>query len=184
METSVPSELRDFLASLPIALSLASIEGDHPLLFVNQRFTDLTGYSNDDLVGRNCRFLQGDARDGQAHAKFRAFLQNDDTMAARAPIINFRRDGSAFVNLLYLTRLRAESGEARYLLGSQFDVTRVEVDRLRAYDKDLAEALAGFAPLSVGCGIAIDDALAVIGDSVSLMAQAHFRLLDPSSSFN
>jgi PAS domain S-box-containing protein len=184
METTVPSELRDFLASLPMALALASIEGDHPLLFVNERFSELTGYSGDDVIGRNCRFLQGDTRDGQAHAKFRAFLHNDDTMSARAPIINFRRDGSAFVNLLYLTRLRAESGETRYILGSQFDVSRVEVERLQAYDRDLARALTGLGPLSVGCGIAIDDALAVIGDSVSLMTQAHLRLLDPSFSLN
>lgn len=184
METSVPSELRDFLTSLPIALSLASIDGDHPLLYVNERFTELTGYSADDMVGQNCRLLQGGVRDAQAHAKFRAFLHNEDTIAARAPIINFRRDGSAFVNLLCLTRLRTEAGDARYILGSQFDVTRLEAERLQAYDRDLIQALNGLAPLSVGCGIAVDDALAVIGDAVSLMAQAHLRLLDPSSSLN
>lgn len=184
METSIPTELRDFLASLPIALSLASIEGDHPLLYVNERFSDLTGYSEDDLFGHNCRLLQGGVRDGQASAKFSAFLHNDDTLSARAPIVNFRRDGSAFVNLLCLSRLRTESGQARYILGSQFDVTRVEAERLQAYDRDLAEALSGLAPLSVGCGLAVDDALAVIGDSVSLMTQAHLRLLDPESSLN
>ncbi|MFC6434530.1 hypothetical protein [Novosphingobium resinovorum] len=60
----------------------------------------------------------------------------------------------------------------------------MEVERLQAYDRDLARALTGLGPLSVGCGIAIDDALAVIGDSVSLMTQAHLRLLDPSFSLN
>ncbi|WP_232494796.1 PAS domain-containing protein [Novosphingobium kaempferiae] len=178
--SSVPMELCDFLDSLPIALSLASIGGDHPLVFVNQRFNELTGYPPAETLGRNCRFLQRGVPDNAGAARFRAFLANDDTMSARSPLINFRRDGTPFVNLLYLTRLRGASGETQYVLGSQFDVSRLEADRLRAYDRELADALRRLQPNASGRGITVQDALSVIGDSVGLMAQAHLKLVEPS----
>ncbi|MEE4453812.1 PAS domain-containing protein [Novosphingobium resinovorum] len=172
----MPSQLLDFLASLPIALSLAGAEDDHPLLFVNERFSELTGHSSEEVVGRNCRFLQRGVTDGQAHAKFRTFLTGQADLAVRAPIVNFRKNGTPFINLLYLTRLHGPEGETRYFLGSQFDVSRVEVDRLKAYDGALSDALARLGPLAVECGMAVDSALSAIGDAGSLMAQAQLTL--------
>lgn len=175
-DLSVPRPLRDFLQASTIALALAEPEGDHPLIFVNPRFTQLTGYTPDDILGRNCRLLQREVSDGQAHAKFRAFLDMDEGRPVRAPVINFRKDGSPFVNLITMSRLRARTGETRFILASQFNVSRVHPERLRAYDRDLAATLVGLAPIAIDQGIAVDRTLETIADAVSTIAQAELTL--------
>lgn len=177
-DPSVPKALCDFLETSPVALSLAGIEGDHPLLFVNARFAKLTGYGADELLGHNCRLLQRGVEDGQAHAKLRAFLARDDAQPVRTPMINFRKDGAAFVNLLYLSRLRAVTGETRYFLASQFDVSRTQPERLVAYDRALARTLMDLEPLAEESGMTVDRTLTAIADAVSTIAQAKLTLID------
>lgn len=177
-DSPVPQALCEFLEASPVALSLAAIEGDHPLLFVNRRFAKLTGYGASELIGRNCRVLQRGVGDGQGHAKLRAFLADDAAVAVRTPMVNFRKDGVAFVNLLYMSRLRGIAGETRYILASQFDVSRTQPERLAAYDRALAQALADMGPLAEDYGITVDRTLTAIADAVSTIAQAKLTLID------
>jgi PAS domain S-box-containing protein len=172
----VPQDLCDFLESSPVPLSLAASEADHPLVFVNARFVELTGYAPADILGHNCRLLQRGVEDRQAHAKMRAFLHNDSAAPMRAPVINFRKDGTAFVNLLHLSRLRALTGETRYILASQFDVSRAQPDRLAAHDLHLVQALTDLGPLAAECGIVVERTLSTIADSMRAIAQAKLAL--------
>lgn len=173
---SVPQSLSECLESSTIALALALPKGDHPLLFVNARFTELSGYSPHELLGRNCRLLQRGVVERQAHAKIRAFLGRDDASSVRTPMINFRKDGTPFVNLLYMSRLRALTGETRFILASQFDVSRAHPERLQAYDHELAQALIELGPLATECGMTVDRSLTTIADAVSVIAQATLAL--------
>jgi PAS domain S-box-containing protein len=177
-DPSVPKALCDFLETSPVALSLAGIEGDHPLLFVNARFAKLTGYGAHELIGRNCRLLQRGVEDGQAHAKLRAFLARDDARPVRTPMVNFRKDGVAFVNLLYMSRLQAVTGETRYFLASQFDVSRTQPERLVAYDRALARTLMDMEPLAEESGMTVDRTLTAIADAVTTIAQAKLALIE------
>lgn len=181
---SVPQGLREYLEASNIALALASPTSDHPLLFINQKFTDLTGYTAADIVGGNCRILQREVEDIAAHTLFQAFLQTENAAPVRAPLVNFTKDGTPFVNLIYMSRLRAPDGETRYILASQFNISRIQPELLEAYDGQLAQTLAGLAPVAQDHEIVVDDTLATIADAVSTIAQAELTLSllnDPSA---
>jgi diguanylate cyclase (GGDEF)-like protein/PAS domain S-box-containing protein len=89
--------------------------GDHPLIYVNAAFEGLTGYGRDEVLGQNCRLLQGEATEAADLAAIRGALSHSKTCAVR--VTNYRKDGSSFVNELRLTPLRATHGGVRYYVG-------------------------------------------------------------------
>ncbi|AXB79270.1 PAS domain-containing protein [Novosphingobium sp. P6W] len=173
----IPAELRAFFDDSPTALSLASVIGDHPLVYVNRKFVDLTGYSAEEILGRNCRVLQRDVDDREARSMLSVFLLNEDAEGVRTPIVNFRKDGTAFVNLLYLSRLRAPAGQTRYFFASQFDISRVQPQRLNDYDRELRRTLTRLARLAADSGLIVEEALATIADAAATIAQAKLTLV-------
>ncbi len=102
-------------------------QADNPLVFVNDSFCRLTGYVRDELIGRNCRFLQGPGTDPAAVAAIRA------AVAAGRPLEidlrNYRKDGTAFWNRLGIAPVFNAAHEVIYFFASQTDVT---ADRERA----------------------------------------------------
>jgi diguanylate cyclase (GGDEF)-like protein/PAS domain S-box-containing protein len=105
---------------------------DQPLVYVNRAFLRITGYSEAEVLGRNCRFLQGPDTDmSQVRPIRRRILAGRDVQAA---LLNYRRDGSAFWNELRVSAVRDVFGEITHYIGSQVDVTaRVERERRTAY---------------------------------------------------
>lgn len=180
-DVELPSELREYFDSSPVALSLGAADGDHELLLTNQRFRELTGYATSEIVGRNCRFLQGKSRDEEARQKIRAFLTDDRHANVRTPIVNFRKDGRPFVNLLYMSRLRAQSGEVRYIFASQFDVSRTQPERLGDYDVNLGQTLTRLGPVLADSGIIVEGSLMTIANAAATIAQAKLTLADLDS---
>lgn len=107
----------------------------HPLLWVNPAFTTVTGYTFEESVGHNCRFLQGPDTDAGTRALIR------DALAAGEPltttILNYRKDGSAFWNLVAINPVHDDAGTLTHFVGIQSDVTaRVTADAER--DRALA----------------------------------------------
>ncbi|HWM57032.1 MAG TPA: SpoIIE family protein phosphatase [Pseudonocardia sp.] len=103
---------------------------DHPLVWVNPSFSRLTGYSAEEVVGRNCRLLQGANTDPAAIDRIRQAL------AARRPItevlLNYRRDGTAFWNQVSISPVYDGVGDLVNFVGVQNDVTeRVMVEQER-----------------------------------------------------
>ncbi|MCU0984039.1 MAG: histidine kinase famiy protein [Acetobacteraceae bacterium] len=95
---------------------------DNPIVFVNQAFCDLTGYRPAEVLGRNCRFLQGPDTDRAVVARIR--LAVAERRVVSAEIMNYRKDGSAFWNALFISPLVDRSGKLRYFFASQLDVSR------------------------------------------------------------
>lgn len=174
----VPDDLRRYCEHGHIALALAGVSDDNPLLLVNEPFYKLTGYDAPEVVGRNCRLLQRDAENQEAREKIHAFLEDDRVGAVRTTILNFRKDGRPFVNLLYMSKLRALSGEVRFLFASQFDVSRSQPELLTAYDAELSRTLARLRPTLAESGIVIEGSLKAIANSVATVAQAKLTLAD------
>jgi PAS domain S-box-containing protein len=103
---------------------------DNPLVWVNPSFSRITGYDSDEVVGRNCRFLQGPATDPVAVAAIRAAL--DERRAVTTTLLNHRKDGTAFWNQLSISPVFDGEGELVSYVGVQTDVTeRVRVERER-----------------------------------------------------
>jgi PAS domain S-box-containing protein len=105
-----------------LGISIAELrDGDAPLVYATGGFERLTGYDAADAVGRDCRFLQGEATDDDAVARLR------EGIAAREPVsvelINYRADGTPFWNQLRLSPVAEEDGRVTRFLGFQTDVT-------------------------------------------------------------
>ena len=92
---------------------------DNPILDVNQAFLTLTGYSREDVIGRNCRFLTGPGTETEARSELRrAVIEGRPTVVE---ITNYRKDGRAFRNAVMLAPVRNGSGKTKFFVGSQMD---------------------------------------------------------------
>lgn len=178
MTGDVPNHLRDFFERSHIALALASAEGDNPLLLVNGPFRALTGYDDADVIGRNCRMLQGDAPNEEPRARIHAFLDKEAEKSVRTPLVNFRKDGSPFVNLLFMSKLRALGGGVRYIFASQFDISRSQPELLADYDEMLGRTLKTLTPVLAESGIVLEGSLMTIANTAATVAQAKLTLSD------
>ncbi|TDW61532.1 PAS domain S-box-containing protein [Novosphingobium sp. PhB55] len=111
---------------------------DNPIVFCNVAFQELTGYTREEILGRNCRFLQGPDTDTGSIAKVREAIENGHDIDV--DLLNYRKDGSTFWNALYMSPVRDKAGTIRFFFASQMDVTdRVDAQRLISEQKDLVE---------------------------------------------
>ena len=92
-------------------------QSDNPVIFISRGFTKLTGWEYTDIVGKNCRFLQGkDTADTDVN-KIRTALKNE--VECSVNLLNYKKDGSTFVNEFFLTQLRTPGQELAYFIGIQ-----------------------------------------------------------------
>jgi diguanylate cyclase (GGDEF)-like protein/PAS domain S-box-containing protein len=112
---------RSLEASFNGALICDAQADDMPIIYVNPAFERITGYSAAEALGRNCRFLQGEAREqpgiGEIHRGLA--LQQDVHVVLR----NFRKDGTPFWNALYIAPVPNELGEVTHFIGVQNDIS-------------------------------------------------------------
>jgi len=116
---------------------VAEQEGDdNILIYANPAFERLTGYAVDDILYRDCRFLQGEDRDQPALQAIREAVKNNQP--CRQIIRNYRKDGTPFWNELSITPVFNEGDQLTYFIGIQKDVT-AEVDALQRVEALEAE---------------------------------------------
>jgi len=94
---------------------------DRPLIYANEGFERVTGYAVAEVLGRNCRFLQGPGTDPAAVEEIRTAIANERECLVE--ILNYRRDGTTFWNRLSITPVRNDLGEVTHFIGIQSDVT-------------------------------------------------------------
>lgn len=94
---------------------------DNPIVFANDAFLRLSGYAREEVVGRNCRFLQGPDTDPQAIEQIRDAIATRSDIAV--DILNYKRDGTPFWNALFVSPVSNEDGELQFFFASQLDVT-------------------------------------------------------------
>ena len=97
-------------------------QDDCPIVFANGAFSELTGYDRAEVVGRNCRFLQGPATDRAVVAQIRKAIS--ERWNVHVELVNYRKDGSTFWNALFLNPVFDRGGRLVCLFGTQLDVTR------------------------------------------------------------
>ncbi len=119
--------------SLPMILTDPN-QADDPIVFTNRAFLDLTGYSIEEVVGRNCRFLQGPDTEPDRIDEIRAALRENRDL--NIEITNHRRDGTPFVNALFIGPVFDGEGRLRYRFGSQIDVTEAHRNRQRLVESE------------------------------------------------
>lgn len=94
---------------------------DSPIIYVNPAFEKMTGYANAEIIGRDCRFLQGDDRDQPDRTSIKAAMR--DGRACECLFRNYRKNGEMFWNKLYMFPLRIVGNTVSHFAGVQHDVT-------------------------------------------------------------
>jgi PAS domain S-box-containing protein len=94
---------------------------DNPIVFANGAFFDLTGYSDEEVIGRNCRFLQGPQTDPRTVDEVRLAVK--ERRAVAVDLLNYRKDGTPFWNALFIGPIFDKGGELLYFFASQMDIT-------------------------------------------------------------
>ena len=108
---------------------------DNPIIYVNQAFERITGYRAADVIGRNCRLLQGERTDAAAVAEMRAAIAQRRSCGVE--LINYRADGKPFWNVASIAPLHDEAGRVTHFVGVLTDVTqrKQEEEQLRQSQK-------------------------------------------------
>ncbi len=124
---------RRALEETPFGITIADMqEDDEPLIYVNRGFERITGYTQDEILGRNCRFLQGEETEPEPVRAMREAIENDECV--QVELRNYRKDGEQFWNEVTLSPLRDEDGQVTHYVGVQQDVTR-----RKEYERQLEE---------------------------------------------
>ncbi len=130
-----PELLERIIDASEDGIVVAEQEGDENILiYVNKGFERLTGYSTDEILYRDCRFLQNEDRDQPGLAAIRQALA--EGRPCREVLRNYRKDGTLFYNELSITPVFGEDDNLTYYIGVQKDVTerveaQMELERLK-----------------------------------------------------
>ena len=112
-------------------------KADRPLIFVNKGFETLTGYQRKDVIGKNCRFLQGENTDPEAVQALRDAIRTESSCTVE--LLNYRKDGTPFWNRLSITPIYDKEGHVTHYVGIQSDISVLKETkaRLETANKDL-----------------------------------------------
>ena len=160
---------------------------DNPITFVNNGFLTMTGYEENEILGRNCRFLQGKDTSRDAVRVIRRALKQQ--RPCRTLMVNYRKDGTPFWNDLYITPVRDADGMVTHFVGVQNDVTeRVRIGEsarsseqtIRLLLDSTAEAILGIDTNNL-CMFLNASAIGVLGlgDADEAISKDIERLLQP-----
>jgi PAS domain S-box-containing protein len=129
----IPYVLSQILDNVLTGITLSDPDQpDNPVVYANAAFELITGYEQQEIIGRNCRFLQGDDRDQPEIDKIREAMRTETGVTVT--LRNYRKDGTLFHNRFTIRPIRDRAGNLRYYLGIQYDIT----EQVRAR-KELAE---------------------------------------------
>nr|AML77696.1 putative LOV domain-containing protein [Bixa orellana] len=119
----VSEDLRDALSTFQQTFVVSdATKPDYPILYASAGFFRMTGYTSREVIGRNCRFLQGAGTDPEDVAKIREALEAGTTYCGR--LLNYKKDGTPFWNLLTIAPIKDDTGKVLKFIGMQVEVSK------------------------------------------------------------
>nr|AML76692.1 putative LOV domain-containing protein [Simmondsia chinensis] len=119
----VSQELKDALATLQQTFVVSdAMKPDCPIMYASSGFFTMTGYSSKEIIGRNCRFLQGPETNQNEVEKIRNAVKNGKSYCGR--LLNYKKDGTPFWNLLTITPIKDNHGNTIKFIGMQVEVSK------------------------------------------------------------
>nr|AML76750.1 putative LOV domain-containing protein [Desmidium aptogonum] len=95
---------------------------DNPIIFASDDFLELTEYSREEIIGRNCRFLQGPDTNPKTVQKIREAINNQEDITVQ--LLNYTKSGKPFWNLFHLQAVKDNKGMLQYFIGVQLDASQ------------------------------------------------------------
>jgi PAS domain S-box-containing protein len=121
-EGMIPFVLSQILDTCVNGITLSDPDQeDNPIVYANEAFEWITGYSRDETIGRNCRFLQGEDRDQEGIQRIREAIR--DVKPVTVTLRNYKKDGTLFYNQFSIRPLFDRQDNLIYYVGIQYDVT-------------------------------------------------------------
>ncbi|MGV3743004.1 MAG: histidine kinase famiy protein [Burkholderiaceae bacterium] len=154
------------MTRMPMVVTDPNLE-DNPVVFVNKAFLDLTGYAEEQVLGRNCRFLQGPQTDPETVAEIREALSSQRAIAI--DILNYKADGSSFWNALFIGPIFDQEGRLLYYFSSQMDITQRRISE-QSYRQ--AQKMEAIGQLTAGLAHDFNNLLQVIAGNLESAAQS------------
>ncbi|KAK7346225.1 hypothetical protein VNO80_20740 [Phaseolus coccineus] len=119
----VSQELKEALATLQQTFVVSdATKPDCPIMYASSGFFSMTGYSSKEIIGRNCRFLQGPDTDKNEVEKIRDAVRNGRSYCGR--LLNYKKNGTPFWNLLTVTPIKDDQGNTIKFIGMQVEVSK------------------------------------------------------------
>ena len=119
----IPHVLTQILDSCVNGVTLTDPDlEDAPIVYANKAFENICGYTQEEIVGRNCRFLQGTDREQPELHRLRAAIKNGEPI--EVTLRNYRKNGDLFYNRLVVKPLFDARDNVVYFLGVQYDITQ------------------------------------------------------------
>lgn len=119
------NELNIYLKALNSAYSgiiiTDNLQHDNPIIYCNKAFENISGYSHDEIIGHNCRFLQAQDRSQPERYILKDCIKNGEE--CKIEIRNYRKDGTLFWNELFISPVKNEAGQVTHFIGVQNDIT-------------------------------------------------------------
>jgi PAS domain S-box-containing protein len=141
-------------------------QADNPIVFVNNAFLGLTGYREEDVIGHNCRMLQGPDTDRHTIAEVRQALAEQRAVAV--DILNYKADGRPFWNALFIGPIFDHHGELLYFFASQMDIT----ERRKSQEACMqAQKMEAIGQLTAGMAHDFNNLLQIINGNLELANQ-------------
>jgi PAS domain S-box-containing protein len=139
-EHALATMLRVAVDASPVCISISDMTSpDAPLIFVNKEFCQTTGYGVHEVIGRNCRFLQGEGTNRDTVAQMRAAIERREPICVE--MMNYRRSGQPFLNRLELAPVFNPALGIDTYVGVQSDITESRAAEATRREREKMEAL-------------------------------------------
>lgn len=154
------------MTRMPMAVTDPN-QPDNPVVFVNRAFLDLTEYTEEQVLGRNCRFLQGQETDARTVAEVRNAVREQRAVAV--DILNYKASGKTFWNALFIGPVFDEQGKLLYWFSSQMDITRRRISEQSFLQAQKMEAIG---QLTAGLAHDFNNLLQVISGNLEVASSS------------
>jgi len=165
---------------------------DNPIIYCNEGFLKLSGYTEEEVLGENCRFLQGEETKQESKNQLREAIQSKQQVSVE--ILNYRKDGDIFWNDLHIDPIYIEEEDQYYFVGIQKDITeqKKSEEQLKTTYKEITALSTPIVPITEGVSVLplignMDmERLQIISDNITkeMSATKHDTLIMELSGLN